>query len=427
MASVGTLLHQSHTKGAISPLSLEAQSVNFQGFLNLCGILLFVTHFRLIIENLLKYGVLLKPPNPLLVLYDYRNWPCLSMVMLLHVFVLFAYCVEKQCKWLSSGVSMGLHVGNVGFVLVLPLLLTYKTTGDIISGGILLLVTAVTALKLISFTHVATQVRHAKQSKDWKALPEKLQATINQYPQSLTLKTYFYFLWAPTLCFQFEYPRTATVRLGWLLRRIGELAISLSLMIVLTQQYVYPLVLSTLPLLGNPETSIWQLLERHLRLAIPSLYVWLLMFYALFHCWLNILAEIMCFADREFYLDWWNSLTFGEFWRLWNRPVHQWVTRHLYHPLRSYGLSVPAAGVIVFFVSAIGHEYVVSGALKIVSYWAFLAMMAQVPLVMIMELLKGALAGTQVGNIIFWVCFCMVGEPIAVLIYAQNILNLARN
>ena len=427
MASVGTLLHQSHTKAAISPLSAETQTVNFQGFLNLCGILLFVTHFRLIIENLLKYGVLLRPPNPLLVLYDYRNWPCLSMVFLLQVFVLFAYFLEKRGKWLSSGLITALHIGNVGFVLVLPLLLSYKTTGDIISGGILLLITSITALKLVSFAHVATQVRHAKLSKDWKALPSKLQDTVTKYPASLPLRTFLYFLWAPTLCFQFEYPRSPKVRLGWLLRRIGELAVSLSLMIVLIQQYVFPLVLSTLPLLANPETSYWQLLERHLRIAIPSLYVWLLMFYALFHCWLNILAEIMCFADREFYLDWWNSLTFGEFWRLWNRPVHQWVTRHLYHPLRSYGLSVPAAGVIVFFVSAIGHEYVVSGALKIVSYWAFLAMMAQVPLVMVMELLKGALAGTQVGNVVFWVCFCMVGEPIAVLIYAQNVLNVVRS
>lgn len=425
MANIGTLLHLSHVKACVSPLSPEAQAGNFQGLLNLCGILLFVTHFRLIIENLLKYGVLLKPPNPLELVYDYRNWPCLSMVLLLHVFLLFAYYLEKRHQHSKSLFLM--QVGNIACVVILPFLLSFQTTGDIVCGGILLLITAVTALKLISFVHVVTQVRHAKLSKDWESLTEKQKEVINKYPASLTLKKYFYFLWAPTLCFQFEYPKTDKIRWTWLLLRIGELVVSLSLMLVLIQQYMFPLVLSTLPLLTNPGSSLWQLLERHLRLSIPSLYIWLLMFYALFHCWLNILAELLYFSDREFYQDWWNSLTFGEFWRRWNRPVHLWVTRHLYHPLRNHGLTPVTAGIVVFFVSAIGHEYVVSGALKIFSYWAFLAMMVQIPLVFIMEKLKGVLSGTQVGNVVFWVCFCMVGEPIAVLIYAHNVLNVARN
>lgn len=43
------------------------------------------------------------------------------------------------------------------------------------------------------------------------------------------------------------------------------------------------------------------LIERVLKLCIPTLYIWLAMFYTLFHVWLNILAELMRFGDREFY------------------------------------------------------------------------------------------------------------------------------
>lgn len=43
------------------------------------------------------------------------------------------------------------------------------------------------------------------------------------------------------------------------------------------------------------------LVERVLKLCIPVLYIWLVMFYTLFHVWLNILSEIMGFGDREFY------------------------------------------------------------------------------------------------------------------------------
>ena len=41
--------------------------------------------------------------------------------------------------------------------------------------------------------------------------------------------------------------------------------------------------------------------ERVLKLSLPTLYFWLAMFYVLFHLWLNILAELTTFADREFY------------------------------------------------------------------------------------------------------------------------------
>lgn len=41
--------------------------------------------------------------------------------------------------------------------------------------------------------------------------------------------------------------------------------------------------------------------ERVLKLAIPTLYIWLVMFYTLFHVWLNIVAEVLQFGDREFY------------------------------------------------------------------------------------------------------------------------------
>lgn len=39
------------------------------------------------------------------------------------------------------------------------------------------------------------------------------------------------------------------------------------------------------------------------------------------HCWCGILAELLRFADRTFYLDFWNATTIDAFWRKWNVPV----------------------------------------------------------------------------------------------------------
>lgn len=61
-------------------------------------------------------------------------------------------------------------------------------------------------------------------------------------------------------------------------------------------------------------------------------------FYCVFHLWLNILAEVLHFGDREFYKDWWNASTVGEYWKLWNMPVHKWLLRHVYFPTIKLGV-----------------------------------------------------------------------------------------
>ena len=71
-----------------------------------------------------------------------------------------------------------------------------------------------------------------------------------------------------------------------------------------------------------------RILERVLKLAIPSLYVWLLIFAALFHVGLNIVAEITQFGDREFYKVQIKTLCTVSVcspltWMLWLPPHHQ--------------------------------------------------------------------------------------------------------
>ena len=60
--------------------------------------------------------------------------------------------------------------------------------------------------------------------------------------------------------------------------------------------------------------------------------MWLLGFYCFFHLWLNIVAELLHFADRKFYGDWWNATSLAQFWRNWNLPVHHWIAVHVFKP-----------------------------------------------------------------------------------------------
>ena len=119
--------------------------------------------------------------------------------------------------------------------------------------------------------------------------------------------------------------------------------------------------------------------ERLLKLAIPNHLIWFTFFYLVFHSLLNTMAEIMQFADRSFYHDWWNSNNIIVFWKTWNLPVHRWCVRHLYKPVLSYSSGNKwVASAVVFFVSAFFHEYLVSVPLRIFKAYAFIGMMLQV-------------------------------------------------
>lgn len=39
------------------------------------------------------------------------------------------------------------------------------------------------------------------------------------------------------------------------------------------------------------------------------------------------MGEVLHFADRNFYGDWWNANNIDTFWRSWNLPVHRWAVR----------------------------------------------------------------------------------------------------
>lgn len=72
-----------HISESISLLSSEAPSPNYRGLLNLGVIILIVANSRLIIENMIKYGLLLTIPSPYVILFEYASWPCLSTYLFL--------------------------------------------------------------------------------------------------------------------------------------------------------------------------------------------------------------------------------------------------------------------------------------------------------------------------------------------------------
>ena len=71
----------------------------------------------------------------------------------------------------------------------------------------------------------------------------------------------------------------------------------------LIQQWMVPTIKNSLE--PFREMSLTRMLERLLKLAVPNHVIWIIFFYWFFHAFLNLLAELLRFSDREFYRDWW--------------------------------------------------------------------------------------------------------------------------
>ncbi len=176
------------------------------------------------------------------------------------------------------------------------------------------------------------------------------------------------------------YPRNKTIRISFILKRSLELIISVFTTVFLAAQYALPILKNSLKVLD--EGNSLKIAERLLKLSVISLFMWLLMFFAFFHCALNIMAELLRFGDRSFYLPWWNAKDIAEYWRLWNLPVYKWGKRHVYLSLSiNHKTSRFFSILVVFTISALLHEILVGIPTHNLNGIAFMGMMGQIPLI----------------------------------------------
>lgn len=405
-----------HRKVKESPLSSDAIfRQSHAGLFNLCVVVLVAVNSRLIIENLMKYGLLIRA-GFWFSSKSFRDWPLFMCCLSLPIFPLAAFLVEKlaQRRRISDPVVVLLHILIATITLLYPVFVILRCDSAVLSGVTLMLFACTMWLKLVSYAHTNYDMRAiAKASTKEGELDMEL-------PFDVSIENLVYFMVAPTLCYQPSYPRTAHIRKGWVARQVLKLVIFTGVMGFIVEQYINPIVQNSQhPLKANLLYAI----ERVLKLSVPNLYVWLCMFYCFFHLWLNILAELLKFGDREFYKDWWNARTFEEYWRLWNMPVHKWMVRHVYFPCLRNGIPKGVAVLIAFLISAIFHELCIAVPCHMFKLWAFLGIMFQVPLVLLTNFLQKKFQSSMVGNMIFWFIFSVFGQPMCVLLYYHDLMN----
>ncbi|XP_010242272.1 PREDICTED: diacylglycerol O-acyltransferase 1 isoform X2 [Nelumbo nucifera] len=395
-----------HHRVKESPLSSDAIfKQSHAGLFNLCIVVLVAVNSRLIIENLMKYGLLMRS-GFWFSSKSLSDWPLLMCCLTLPIFALAAFVVEKlaEHRFISELVVVLLHVLTTTASIIYPIYVILRCDSAVQSGITLMFFASIVWLKLVSYAHTNHDIR-ALTRPDAKG-DVSLNFSNVDCSYNVSFKSLAYFMVAPTLCYQPSYPRTTCIRKGWVIRQLVKLVIFTGVMGFIIEQYINPIIQNSQhPLKGNLLYAI----ERVLKLSVPTL--------------LNILAELLCFGDREFYKDWWNAKTIEEYWRMWNMPVHKWMVRHVYFPCIRHGLPRGVSIVIAFFISAVFHELLIGVPCRMLKFWAFIGIMFQVPLVIITNYLQKKFRNTMVGNMIFWFFFSILGQPMCVLLYYHDLMN----
>jgi len=429
---------------------------NFEGFINWGFLLLFLGGSRLFLENIIKYGVRIDPMQWLNLLVGDSSGKKsgyglpMSLIMLLYVnvHILLALLIEKGLaySYLSGKQGIIAQVTNLVLLILTPIAFfnTWNTEIFSLLGASTVCFTyAIMFLKLWSYCQVNSWCRSyhmlRKRRKSGGATTNTSLTGSHQntifgkgdpfedvdldpedvvYPQNLNLSDMYYFVLVPTLCYELNFPRTERVRKRFLMRRVLELFFGFNLVLALFQQWIIPSVKNSLMPFSNMDVIKTQ--ERLLKLAIPNHLIWLIWFYLFFHCYLNIIGELLRFADRDFYNDWWNAQDIDTFWRTWNAPVHKWAVRHLYIPIIRQTNSKTTATAMTFFISAFFHEYLVSVPLRTYKIWAFAGMMAQLPLSAACKMVIGRNGDRKRwGNVVVWASL-ILGQPLCIMMYYHD-------
>lgn len=203
------------------------------------------------------------------------------------------------------------------------------------------------------------------------------------YPNNLTLANHYEYIVLPTVVYELEYPRSGSINWYYAAEKMMACFGVIFVMIMISQAFIYPVVMDTVrmkeegvPLAKRFRQFPWMLLD----LIFPFMMEYLLAWYLIWETILNLLAELTYFADRSFYDAWWNCVSWDQFARDWNRPVHNFLLRHVYHSsISAMKVDKHTATLITFFLSACVHELVMWCIFKKLRGYLLFLQMCQLP------------------------------------------------
>ena len=231
------------------------------------------------------------------------------------------------------------------------------------------------------------------------------------YPGNITFWNFVEYTILPVVVYEPKYPRTSHVNWANVVERLVGCFGCILFMWAMIENFVIPRIMDL-------NRNSGEIADVMMDMMIPLQLFVIGIFYVTFECILGANAELARLADREFYADWWNSTSFEEFSRKWNKPVHEFLLRHVHMETQvTLGLSRGVSTIVTFIYSIIAHEILLLNTVGIFRpYLAFLSLF-QIPLWPLMR--SHLFTNRLLGNIFFWASL-MIAWPLMTVLYCRD-------
>ncbi|XP_034232657.1 sterol O-acyltransferase 1-like [Thrips palmi] len=224
---------------------------------------------------------------------------------------------------------------------------------------------------------------------------------------------YLYFMFAPTLVYSDNYPRTPSIRWRVVACHMLEVVGCVFYCSFLAERYILPLYRD----FGNHPVVPLEVFSNVMAAVLPSGLAFVCSFYLLLHSWQNAWAEMMRFGDRMFYMDWWNQGSFSAYYRTWNVLVQDWLYSYIYKDVVHMGFGGVPARFAIFGISAVMHEFILGFTLRFFypALYVFFGIIG-----LLLSFLSVSQDGSSaVGNIGLWLSL-FLGDGILVSLYMME-------
>uniref|UniRef100_A0A182FW57 O-acyltransferase n=2 Tax=Anopheles albimanus TaxID=7167 RepID=A0A182FW57_ANOAL len=231
---------------------------------------------------------------------------------------------------------------------------------------------------------------------DGKKKPDSKPTNPDAHRPLPAFSKYVYFLFAPTLVYRDEYPRTKQIRWRIVARHALEVVGVIFYISFILERFLAPLFEK----FGHAKISSGSFVLSLFGSIMPGSLSFLCAFYSLLHAWMNGMAELLRFADRMFYRDWWNESTFAGYIRSWNVVVHDWLYTYVYKDCveNVFRNCRPLATVAVFTVSSVFHELILAFSFRF--FYPVMFVQFEFMGLLMMFLTRGM--GKDIGNVLLW-------------------------
>lgn len=184
----------------------------------------------------------------------------------------------------------------------------------------------------------------------------------NKVTNNVSIGQFTYFLFAPTLIYKSSYRKT-NKPINW--KAFTRFASEFTVMVLVDAFFVKDFVVPGLErhqaiLAEKPEEYISSYIRLFLLYVAQGALSLLFVAFAFVHCYSNAMAELLCFADRSFYKNWWATESPGEMWRKWNRIVGGWLSQYVYKPCIRAGFGRFWSLTATFAVSGFYHDHILT-------------------------------------------------------------------